>query len=206
MGVERYSFDGQNVWGQIKKGDPEAFNFLYDKYIDALFSFGLTFSKDPDLVKDSIHDLFLELYKYRKKLSDTDNVKNYLFKSLKRKIFVNQKRRLKVTYQQELLDSPNFKKESFEKTIIEAEQREEVSSALKKAIHELSDRQRQAINLKYNAEFSYTEIAELLEISVESSRTLIYRALKSLKVSLSDTLENKSIILFLLKLTFETRQ
>lgn len=186
MEVEQYSFDGQNVWGQIIKGNLEAFDFLYDEYIDALFAFGLTFSKDSDLVKDSIHDLFLELYKYRKKLSDTDNVKNYLFKSLKRKIFVNQKNRLKITYQQELLDSPNFKNDSLEKTIIEAEQREEVSSVLKKAIHVLPDRQRQAINLKYNAEFSYTEIAEFLEISVESSRTLIYRALKSLKVSLSD--------------------
>lgn len=83
------------LWTKVKLGDLDAFNQLYDKYIDALYEFGIQYTNDTDYVKDCIHDLFLDIYKYRKKLSDVDNVKYYLFKSLKRKI--NRKFKSKLT-------------------------------------------------------------------------------------------------------------
>ncbi len=200
MKVNRDSFDQRNLWKRIKAGEADAFDHLYDQYVDILFSFGLTFSQDPELVKDSIHDLFFELYKYRKKLSDTDNIKNYLFKSLKRKIYAGQSRKLKINYTPEVLDLPNLKRESVEENIIEAEQKDETFLGLSQGINELPERQREALTLKFNAELSYVEIAGLMNISVESVRTLIYRSLKTLRQSLSNKFNKNPIILFLVEL------
>ena len=75
------------LWYKIKRGEIAALGELYDVYIDTLFPYGVSMSSDKVLVMDSIHDLFLDLYKYREKLADCPQVKFYLLKSLKRKNF-----------------------------------------------------------------------------------------------------------------------
>ena len=102
------------LWKRVKAGETQAFHDLYMQFADILFSFGLIYSKDQELVKDCIHDLFFDLYKYRRNLSDNDHIRNYLFKSLKRKIQSPQSGKLKLvftnTFQEEKEQKarPNF--------------------------------------------------------------------------------------------------
>ena len=79
-----------NLWKRFKEGNDDAFYCLYDQYADNLFKYGIHFSKDRAFIQDCIHDLFLELYKYRKKLSETDNIQFYLYRSLRRIIHKEQ--------------------------------------------------------------------------------------------------------------------
>ncbi len=74
------------IWQRIKKGDSEAYSIIYDQYVDVLISIGQYYSSDKEFIISCIHDLFFDIYKYRKNLSDNDNIKLYLIKSLKRKI------------------------------------------------------------------------------------------------------------------------
>lgn len=169
------------LWSRIKLGDVEAFHLLYDEYVDALYEFGIQYTRDKDYVKDCIHDLFLDIYKYRKKLADVDNVKYYLFKSLKRKI--NKKFTSKLT----LFSTDDRKHEitsvdsSIEESIIENEDSAEINAKLSYALTSLSQKQRKGISLKFDEKKSYEEIAGILGISIESVRTLIYRAMKKLR-------------------------
>ncbi len=194
----------QTLWNEIKAGKTEAYNLLYDNYIDTLFSFGSGFSSDKELIRDSIHDLFLDLYNYRKTISETDNIKNYLFKSLKRKIFYNQKKKLRLTYREEIHDLTLLKTESGEDNIIREEDSNQVLSVLNKAIDKLPYRQREALILKYKAELSYEEISGIMEVSVESVRNLVYRSVKNLRDNVSGQIDGNSIILFFLKVITET--
>ena len=45
----------------------------------------------------------------------------------------------------------------------------------------LSNRQREGLSLKFEHNHTYPEIAEIMGISIESARTMIYRALKDLR-------------------------
>ena len=83
---------------------------------------------------------------------------------------------------------------SHEDTIIANETEEGSRSLLNKAMEGLSNHQREGLSLKFEHERSYTEIAQIMEISVESARTLIYRALKELR----KCIEEKRIIIQLL--------
>jgi hypothetical protein len=50
------------VWSRFKSGDKEAYTMLYNLHIDALYSYGTKLCKDTDTVKDSLQELFLELF------------------------------------------------------------------------------------------------------------------------------------------------
>ena len=80
------------LWVKLKDGNIEALGKLYDLYIDEMFSYGMQFCADKTKVMDHIHDVFLNLYKYRKNLANTDQVKYYLFRSLKNQIISSAKR------------------------------------------------------------------------------------------------------------------
>jgi len=45
----------------------------------------------------------------------------------------------------------------------------------------LSNRQREGLSLKFEHNCSYAEIAEIMGVTIESARTIIYRALKELR-------------------------
>lgn len=172
------------IWANLKKGDVNALGELYNIFIDELIQHGLKFSGDKNKVMDSIHDLFIDLYKYRTKLSDVDSVEYYLKTSLKRKLF-KLKSVKEIPMQSDILIANIHSKknytESHEENIIFAEIIKEKSAKLLKAFESLTKNQRASLNLRFNQNYSYEEIAQTLDISVGSARTSIYRAVKSLK-------------------------
>lgn len=170
------------LWAQLKDGDIDALGGLYDLFIDELFSYGVQFCADKTVVMDSIHDVFLNLYKYRKNLANTDQVKYYLFRSLKNQIISSLKG--------ELLDQAfmfnddvyiNKYSNSIEEEIIETEFNNEQTYKLSKAINSLSKKQRKGLFLRFTEECDYEEIAQIMNVSVQTSRTLVYRAIKTLR-------------------------
>ncbi len=171
------------TWNKIKDGDLTALGSLYDAYIDKLYQYGAQMCADKDHVKDSIHDVFVNLYKYRRNLSDTDNVEYYLLRSLKNTI--NKKYNSKIRSINEL----DFQRNRFEDSstrsiedeIISKELLTELNHKLQNALELLTERQRKCIQLKFDEGKSYDEIAELMNVSVETSRTLIYRGMKVLR-------------------------
>jgi RNA polymerase sigma-70 factor (ECF subfamily) len=172
------------IWASFKKGDKAALGKLYDKYIDVLFAFGIQNSQDRSFVMDCIHDLFLDLYKYRKNILITDNAKNYLFKSLKRKI--NKKYSRKTSPQsEEFIDQKNkiYKNhtDSCENNIIINDRKLEKTTSLENALGSLTSKQRECLFLRFNQEKTYQEISFIMDVSIQSARTNIYRAIKSLR-------------------------
>ena len=192
MGMQKEVNSDYLLWKRIKTGETQAFHDLYMQFADILFSFGLIYSKDQEFIKDCIHDLFFDLYKYRKNLSDNDHIRNYLFKSLKRKIQSSHSGRLKLVYTSTLQEDnePNISLGEAERL----ESQEESIAIIRKAMTKLSERQQEVLNLRFQVGLTYPEIAKILEISVESVRTLVYRSVKTIREELS--LNNTAIILF----------
>ena len=183
--IHMAELDDSNLWRKIKKGDLDAFNILYEQYADQLYSFGMVYHKDSAFVKDCIHDLFLEIHKYRHKLADTDNIRLYLMKSLKRRLFKSRKNIISLSFNDSAIQQNNHKEKSVEDSIIESETVRGLQNMVKRSLSKLSDRQQEVLFLKFNSELSYEEIAIILEISVESTRTLVYRSIKSLREIIS---------------------
>lgn len=185
--MQPYKQENIVLWQALKQGDLEALGQLYDHFIDELFVYGSQFSQDKQHVMDAIHDLFLNLYKYRNNLADTDNVGYYLCRSLKNQILKAPKSKvfcLPNTWFPENTDA-KLATASHEEALIEAEFLDERTLQLSDAIGFLSKKQRQGIFLRFTEDRQYEEIAEIMDVSVQTSRTIIYRAIKVLRANLT---------------------
>jgi len=180
--------DEQVLWSKFKKGNEEAFSALYKRYIVDLFNYGEIITSDHELIEDSIHDLFVDLWNKRDTIAQASSVRFYLYKGLKRKIVKNLKKKRKIP----LRDS--FKDHDFEIVLshdfglIAGEISDLQKQSLLKALNLLTPRQKKALVLRFYDGLDFTEIAELLEISKKSTYTLIYRALAVMKENIGKIL------------------
>ena len=170
----------KEIWDKLNSGGIDALEDIYKLYFDTLYSYALKLTLDESKSQDAIHDLFVDLWKYSGKLSETTSIKFYLFRALRRKINRNQ-------ILSERIDLEEYKKEnptnqtSHESTLIQGESREGQSLYLSKSLDKLSDRQKEAIHLKFFSELPYSEIARIMEVNEQSARNLVNRGLEYLR-------------------------
>ncbi|WP_143100833.1 RNA polymerase sigma factor [Spirosoma endophyticum] len=176
------SLSDNEIWASFRQGDRMAFTWIYNRNIKDLLRYGYRVSTNQQLVKDSIHDLFLHLWLHRENLSNTDNIRFYLYRSLRNKIVHNSKELYPVTLPdvEQILDKV-FSDLPLEHAIIEQEDSEEQIRVLRKAIDRLPKRQQEVIQLRYFHDFSLEEIASVMQINNQSVRNLIHRSISQLK-------------------------
>lgn len=181
------------LWINFKNGKIDSLSHLYKKYADELYSYGMKIYGDEDLVKDCIQEIFIQLIDKRKSLNITPQIHAYLFKSLRNKLLEElRSSKRKQDINSRLSEFETGYEKHVEQKIIEDEDSKSIRKIVQTSIEKLSDRQKEIIYLKYTKEFSYDEIAEILQIDKASARTLLYRTLKTMKEQLS----SNSVLLF----------
>ena len=187
------------IWNKFKHNDDFALSFIYSQNVEFLYQYGLKFTSKRHLIEDSINDLFLDLIRNRKTIGETDNIRFYLIRSFRRKLVRELKKELRYDY--------NLFSEVFfgvcydiENKIIRKDSKKEIYKRLSFAIEELSPRQKEAIYLKFKSGFDYNDISEIMDIGIDASRNLIYRAIKSLKESISKFSDGNILLFIFLKL------
>ena len=173
-----------DLWKSFKSGNNSAFITIYQRFFDVLFSYGIRIKDDEELVKDSIQEVFLDLKKNCQTLGNTDSIKFYLFKCLKRRIFKelkaweNTKQVLDTEHSFEIVFS-------HEQTLIKRQIDQEKSQLINEAISKLSPRKREIIYYIFYEGMSYQQASELMELhDSKSARDLMYKALRSLRESI----------------------
>ena len=170
----------QNLWEEFLKGNDDALSLIYYDFFDLLFSFGIKYTSDKSIVEDCIQNLFVSLLSNRHNQKSVQNIKFYLIKGLKNQLIYSKRQNKKFLF---IKNNENFDfriNHSVERILIDNEKSELQSEFINKVIKSLTNRQKEALYLKYICEFDYSEIADLMSVNIESVRTLIYRTLKSL--------------------------
>lgn len=171
------------IWNAFKESNQEAFAVLYYKYFKLLLNRGLIISNDRELVKDCIHDLFLDIWKTKTNLATPVSVKAYLIVSLQRKLFRQIK---KTRTQQTEINKLSYESVcSKEDQIISEQTILDNQFIIAKAVNSLTKRQKEAIKLKFYDNLTYEEIAGMMKISTDSIYNLISKAIGSLNQELA---------------------
>jgi RNA polymerase sigma factor (sigma-70 family) len=184
------AMDDTKIWSEFKNGNEAAFAQIYKIHAKLLVGYGMKLTKDADLVEDCIHDLFIELWERKTFLSNTDSVKLYLLKGLKRKIFrVLATSKKKSGNTQSLTEDINAQVVySHEAVLISTQFTNEQQERLKQGIGKLSENQREIIYLRFYASLSYEEISQLMAINYQSVKNLMFRTIKSLRKEFTTSL------------------
>lgn len=170
------------LWRKFLEGDKEAFQSLYDSYIDDLYNYGVSFYADKDTVLDCIHDLFVHLFE-NKKIARDVNIKFYLFSSIRRAIL--HKKKASEKYSDSLSIEAWELANSYEIDLSNNEFDNERLQKVKLQIEKLPKKQREVIYLKYYIGLSYEDIANIMQVEISSCRTLSFRAIRQLRFDLS---------------------
>jgi RNA polymerase sigma factor (sigma-70 family) len=184
------------LWAKFKDGDDGSLALIYADNSKKLYLYGLKLTTNNAVIEDSIQDLFTDLVRTRKNLGDTDNILFYLLISFKRRLLRQIQKEKRYNLKEKNVGSIFDITYSIEHDIIRKESTDMKLQSLQMAINQLTPRQKEAIYLRFTEELEYAEIAEMMEMSIEACRNIIYKAIKSLRDSFQG---NTSILLFCLK-------
>lgn len=174
--------DEIQVWDQFRLGDQNAFTTLYQYFVQPLYAYSLGVTNDKELIKDCLHDLFVELWKNHATLGPTTSVKFYLMASIKRKIIRNMETSMKhfnhhSNYMKDFVEEEM----SQESLLIKHEEEVVANKQLTKCMNLLSKRQREAISLRFFHNMDTDQISNSMRINPQSVYNLIFGALRVMK-------------------------
>jgi RNA polymerase sigma factor (sigma-70 family) len=174
-----------STWGQMARGDKEAFMILYQSHYQALFCYGFSISTDRELTKDCIQEVFLEIWSTRSSLNkDVKNVQSYLFTWLRRKISRQLSQLAKEKFSDDLKEEFPFIESSYEDLLIAFQQTEEKKQKLRSALKKLTRKQLEMVKLKFFENLSYRTIATQTSLTPRTVYNLIYEAIRHLRESM----------------------
>ena len=152
------------------------FERIYLRHFSGMLNFTYAYVMDRAVAEDIVHDVFLTLWNNFTELSDLDTIHKYIFKLL-RNACLNHLRRLKIQdkHNDKLIEALLFS-ETYD-YLEDADLKGKVAGLL----GSLSEKQREALNLKYFEDLKYSEIANRMAISETTVRTHLKRAMQALK-------------------------
>jgi len=174
----------QDAWSNFKGGDFASLGFFFETYYQELFYYGIKIVAMPELVKDTIQDLFADVWERRNTMVSVDNFKAYLIISLRNELVHRINRIRKETLSESIATLQfSFSPEDF---LISTEQNSEHSRLLSVSMDGLTDRQREVILLRFFHGLEFHEISQVLEMNIQSVRNLLFRALDKIRKDMSD--------------------
>ncbi len=177
-GKEQMYPDDERFIDLIIEGDQKSFEVIYDRYHEQLFYMAVKYLKDKQLSEDAVQDIFVGLWDKRKKLDSSKSIRGFLFINLKNhilNIIRNRKNKKLVGFEFNEEDYPE------QVSLIDEINYSEKKNIIEKGLLELPDQRRKIFEMKVFQEYSNSEIAEQLSISVNTVKVHYYHALKFIK-------------------------
>ena len=195
MKVSKYSsFSDEQLFNLIENGDKIAFTEAYNKYPRLLYSVSYRYLMDREKAEEAVQYVFVRLWEYRSDLNIGISLKNYLFTMTKNYVLNIIRNENSMTEKQYELAQ---RASEFADDFVEKFENRERMDIFYKALDKLPEQKREICLLKVREELSNKEIAERMNLSVNTIKTHYSEALKLLRIHLKKML---MIILFLILL------
>lgn len=175
------------LWYSYKEGDVKALEGLYEQYYTPLTNYGFKFTPDHVCIEESMQDLFLKLWQNRERIARPVVVKQYLYFSFRR-ILLRKLEYSPSRHEEELAGEhiPFNVNLNCAHPLLRQERINALPAQADTLLGTLTNRQREAVFLKYYEDLSYEHIAEIMHMSMSGTQKLIYRALERLREQVGD--------------------
>jgi len=171
-------------WNMFFEGDKAELYACFHLFYDDFYRLGLSWYPDSDLVKESIHNFFLELWKIWHQPKAISNKKQYvltIFRNVCFKTYKASARHLNLPpteHGDPICELP------YEALLIASQTEEQVRIKLHQALGKLSARQKEIIQMRYFEGLPFQQIAHLTSLTERTVYNTLHNALKQLRVLL----------------------
>lgn len=174
--------ENHNELAQKAKTDESAFTELYNIYIDQIFGFVKRRVNHTETAEDLVSDVFRKVFLNLNRFDpDKAAFRTWIY-SITSNTLVDYYRSSKNPVKSETIDIEEiFDLRSKEQTPHELALSVEQKEFVQGCVSNLPKKYQKIVQLKYFAEYSNEEIAEVMDLSVNNVRVILHRALKKLK-------------------------
>lgn len=173
--------DNQLIIKTLKSGDQETFSLVYASYYKPLCLFCSSYVS-PEEAEEIVQDLMMYVWEKRELLVEDMSLKSFLFTSVKNRA-LNVVTRAHITrhvyeeYQSQQLKAPSA---------LDSCYCTELFNAYMKALRELPKEQQEAYVMSRYKQLTHKEIADMLNVSIQTVNYRIGKALQFFRIKLKD--------------------
>ena len=166
--------------GLQQKDDLKAFKNLFESFYPSVCLFARKYLKDLNLAEDFAQESFIEYWKRKENFTDLKAIKGFIYTVTKNKCLNELKLR---NTRENLLQIAHSSDEYFYELILE----EETYSLVHQAVNRLAPQSRKIVWLSMEGNKNQ-EIADQLNVSLNTVKTLKKNAYKELRFQLKDSI------------------
>lgn len=150
----------------------EHFKSLFREYYPETVRYALFYLHDPNAAEDIAQEIFTKLWEQKKDLEDMNNISGYLRNAAKNScINYLRHQQVKEEYTQEYLHN----------TINDEESTEEYLNLIQRLVEQLPPKRREVLELSVIEAKTYQEIADILDLSINTVKDHIKKAYSFLR-------------------------
>ncbi len=175
--------DERAIVARVRSGEDAAFEEVFRTHYEGLFLFAYSYLRSREAARDVVHDVFLALWARRVSWDVRGSVRGYLYGATRNRALNALKhervvRRWEGRVAEELSRADAGGAEADETDEAQANAR---AAALAHAVSRLPESHRRVLALRTEHGLAYSEIAEILGLSVRTVETQIARAMQALR-------------------------
>ena len=173
----------------VSKGDPRAFELLYDRHATVAFSLAYRMTGLRAAAEDVVQEAFLSIWRSGARYDPTrGSVRTWILGVVHHRAIDSLRRNLRHDKRRASDEGIEERFESPDRTDLTAARREEASE-VRDALASLPPEQSKVIELAYFGGFSHSEIANMLQTPVGTVKGRIRLGLEKLRGQLGDVME-----------------
>lgn len=166
-----------------KAGDGDAFGKLYELYYTPIYRYLYFRIKDKEEASDLTQTVFLKVYKALETIESSKSEPLAYFYTVAKNTLIDYRRKKKDVYILDDEDAPEVA--SLDPSAEDVFDNKEMLRSVERVMEDLTEEQREVVNLRFIQELSYKEISQILGKREDAIRKLQSRALKILKEKLN---------------------
>lgn len=166
----------------IKKGNRGAFTQFYERYNKLVYAVSYKYLMNREQAEDTVQYVFIRIWEYRSDLQYGLSLKNYLY-TLAKNYVLNVIRNENTAFEKNCEMAQTAPE--YEDNLVETIEKKELLDNLYHAINQLPDRYKEICLMKIKENMSNKEIAERMNLSINTIKTHYSEALRLLRLSFS---------------------
>ncbi len=177
----------------LKSQDSKEFEILVCQYEKSIFNMAVYLLQDKQEAEDATQEIFLSIYQSIRFFKGESLLSTWIYRitvNKCREIIRHKSRKKRFGIHREINVSNNFELPSENKNPEEILASNERIQILMSAINSLPEAQKIAYTLHNMDDFSYKEIAEMMQLSISAIESLIFRAKQNLRKKLLTYYQN----------------
>lgn len=168
---------------KYRSGNTAAYNMLFKRYYNSLYNFALKNLKESCIAEELVMDVMLGLWKKKGEITIEDSLQAYLYRSVKNAIYNHYRKKILPTVSLELVrDHITLTSKDVDHEL----NSKELENFYRQKVSQLSPQRRKVYELSRDQDMSYAEIAQNMDLSVNTVENYMVASLSFFRKQLNE--------------------